>query len=117
MMAIGVGVAVLAGARPKWLRWVTLVLCVLSVAHGVAITAVGIEAPERRDVLKEYAWPRLMKGRVAMLNGASNLGLKLGLPPKLSLLPLATWAGAGYVYLLLQVRRGRASRRLRLEST
>jgi hypothetical protein len=105
MAAVAVGVALLAGARPRWVRWVTGALAILSIANAIAVTAVGLEAPERRDLLKEYAWPTLAKGRVSALSGASNLGIKLGLPPLASLAPIVVWLGGGYVYLWLQLRR------------
>jgi hypothetical protein len=109
--SVGFGIALLLQARPRWLRWVGMALSVASIAISLAIAAVGVEAPERRDVLKEYVWPRLKRGRISNLAGASNLGIQLGLPRPYSLLPLLAWGGLGFVYLRRQLSRASAKTR------
>jgi hypothetical protein len=111
LAVIAFGLVLLVKARPVWLRYVALALAVASIGVSVAIAAVGVEAPERRDVLKEYLWPQLKHGRVAILPGASNLGLRLGLPGVFSLAPVVAWGALGYLYLLRQLRRGSAAHR------
>jgi hypothetical protein len=111
LTVIGFGFIVLLRARPLWLRYLAFALSVVSITFSVAIAAVGVEAPERRDVLKEYVWPRVKHGRIATLNGASNLGLRLGLPRTYSLIPVLAWGAMGYLYLVRQLRRGSASHR------
>jgi hypothetical protein len=75
---LGLGFA--AAWQRRWARWLLVPLLVVSIANMLVLTAVGLEAPEKRDVLFDYAWPRLLMGKIAHLAGASNLGIKLGLP-------------------------------------
>jgi hypothetical protein len=63
-------------------------------------TAVGLEAPPERDAIFEYLLPALHEGRIARLPGAGNLGMVLGLPRRLSVLPLIFWTGLGAYFLL-----------------
>jgi hypothetical protein len=57
----------------------------------LALTAVGLEAPESGNVLFDYALARLSRAEVSALPSATNLGLLLGLPPLLSLVPWFVW--------------------------
>jgi hypothetical protein len=63
----------------------------LSIAVMVAFTAVGIEAPETGDAIFEFLLPRLRAGEVSAFPSATNLGILLGLPPLLSVLPWLAW--------------------------
>jgi hypothetical protein len=84
------GLAVVWEARRA--RLLLLVAAFVSALNMLAFTAVGIEAPERREVLFGYAWSNLIEGRVASLSSATNLGLMLGLPATASLgLLWAVW--------------------------
>jgi hypothetical protein len=85
------------------LRHATLLLAVMSTLNMLAIAAVGLEAPERGDVLLDFVYPRLLEGRIAMLSGASNLGLELGLVRAASLIPLLAWLILGGYVLARQV--------------
>lgn len=90
-----------AGIAWAWERSRALValLVVISFANMLALTAVGLEAPEHGNVLFSYAWPRLLARQIASLSGASNLGLRLGLPRHLSLAPLLVWIALGMRHL------------------
>jgi hypothetical protein len=90
-------------ARQSWVRGMTLLAGLVSVVNFSVLTAVGIEAPERGDLLYRYAWPRLEAGRLATFQGGSNLGLKLGLNGTWSLLPLVVWGLGGAAYLVSQL--------------
>jgi hypothetical protein len=104
-LALGL-VPVLRSKRP-WLRWLGAALAIISIANCVAVTLVGIEPPEFADLLRSWVWPRVRDAKFASMNGASNLGLKLGLPPVASVLPLLAWGVVGYEYLLSQSPRSR----------
>lgn len=87
--ALAVGLAALwDGAR--W-RFLVVGLGVASVAVMVLFAAVGVEAPEHGAVLTRYLWPAFAEGRLAAHAGASNLGVRLGLPVAGSLGPLLAW--------------------------
>jgi len=67
------------------------VLGAVSVAQMLAAAAAAPEAPQFGDPLWGHAWPHLL-GSQPGYGGATNLGLLLGLPGVLSLLPLlALW--------------------------
>jgi hypothetical protein len=67
-------------------------LLLISVVNQLVAVAVSTLVPFGPDVLFEHAYPHLLAGRVAILPGASNLGLILGLRGWASLLPLvALW--------------------------
>jgi hypothetical protein len=100
-----VGVALAWMNRRRWLRLLTVTLAIVSIANCLAISAVGLEAPETGDVLRSFAWARLFEGKIAAISGASNIGLKMGLPGAASLVPLLIWGALGYRYLLKQLRR------------
>jgi hypothetical protein len=104
---LSIGLVPVLRSKRRWLRWLGGTLAVISVANCVAITLVGIEPPEFADILRSWVWPRLRDARFASMNGASNLGLKLGLPPVASVLPLLAWGLVGYEYLLSQSPRSR----------
>jgi hypothetical protein len=72
-------------------RVVAAVLAALSFSSVLSVTMVGLEAPERVNVLTEYAWPHLAAGNVAALSGASNLGIRLGLPRAATFGPILVW--------------------------
>ena len=58
----------------------------------------GLEAPERGDVLVDFAYARFMQGRLSMIAGASNLGVELGLVRGGTLGPLLVWLlGGAYI--------------------
>jgi hypothetical protein len=80
------------------------VLAVVSVVFCTAATLVGIEAPETGDILRQWVWRRVNEGRFGLPSGGSNLGMKLGLTPALSVLPLLIWMVGGFVYLFLSTR-------------
>jgi hypothetical protein len=105
---LGVGVASAFRSKRWWLRAGSALLALVSVVNFVSLTLVGIEAPEYGDILSEWVWPRLLSGQLASAAGASNLGRRLGMSPLVSVLPLALWMGAGFVYLLLQTPASRS---------
>jgi hypothetical protein len=88
----------------RWLRGAALVLGLVALINMIAISAVGLEAPEHGDVLRDFVYARLLSGKVALLNGASNLGLELGVVRGGSLGPLLVWLLVGAQMLLGQVR-------------
>jgi hypothetical protein len=105
------GVAFLPTLGRPWLGRVIGVLAAVSVLNALAIALVGVEAPERGDVLRDFVWARMRAGRIADLSGASNLGLKVGLTRVGSVVPLVVWVIVGYLYLLRQLSLGRATAR------
>jgi hypothetical protein len=106
------GVAFLAAAvvfipligRP-WSVRAIVVLAGASILNALATALVGVEAPERGDVLRDFVWARMQAGRIAGLSGASNLGLKAGLSAMGSVLAIVAWVALGYVYLNRQLRK------------
>lgn len=90
--------------RHDWSRAALLVLGVIAAVNMLAISAVGLEAPEHGDVLRDFVYSRLLSGKLAMLNGASNLGLEFGVVRGGSLGPLLVWLLVGAHVLLRQVR-------------
>ena len=105
MPFLAAGVMVGLRERAQWVRWLTVGIGLVSIANMFALTAVGIEAPERGDILAGYAWPRLAAGRLATYAGGSNLGMKLGLEGLWSLAPLVLWGVGGFVYLYHRATR------------
>jgi hypothetical protein len=110
---LAAGVMVGLRARWAWVRTLTVVLALISMANFLALTAVGMEAPEHGNVLWKFAWHHLQWGNVGGPAGSSNLGLRLGLKGGSSILPLLAWAVLGFGYLLAQLRRGSAAVRWR----
>ena len=90
------GTAVAWDSRGRW-AWVLLAL--LSVANFVVLTAVGLEAPDRGNALFDYAYLRLLRGEIASLSGATNIGMRLGLSPGATLGPLLVWMVLGARFL------------------
>jgi hypothetical protein len=105
---LAAGVMVGLRARQVWVRLMTLAAGLFSVVNYMLLTAVGLEAPERGNLLYDYAWPHFVSGRLGTFAGGSNLGLKLGLPGALSLVPLLLWAVVGFAYLWVQLTSRRA---------
>jgi hypothetical protein len=93
---LGFGVAV--AARPGWTRRVTLAVGFLSVLNMLVLTLVGIEAPERGNMLFNYAWPRLVGGE-ALPSGASNLAMRVGFTRAASIAPIVAWLATGWRYV------------------
>lgn len=74
----------------------TAVLLGLSVAQSVLLAAASPEVAQHGDPLWEFALGRLMNAVPSASTGHSNLGLLLGLPGVLSVLPLLFgWAWLG----------------------
>lgn len=90
--------------RHDWSRAALLVLGAIAAVNMLAISAVGLEAPEHGDVLRDFVYARLLSGKLAMLNGASNLGIELGVVRGGSLGPLMVWLLVGAHVLVRQVR-------------
>jgi hypothetical protein len=91
-----------AWERPL-LRWLIVPLALVSLANAIALTAVGLEAPEQGNVLFDYAYPRIAQGQVATLSGASNLGVRAGLVRLGTLGPLLAWLLFGAYFLSARV--------------
>lgn len=108
---LGLGVA--AALTRRGARGVTIVLGALSIAFMLALSSIGLEAPEAGSILVDYAWARLARGQIAHLSGASNLGVELGMPPAASLGPLFAWllVGARLVFRELEPSRDAATDR------
>lgn len=100
--ALALGVA-WALTRPWW-RGAALITGVFSCLVMLAFAGVGVEAPEKDNVLADYLFVRLSQGKVAGLQGASNLGMVLGLPAAASLGPLLAWWLIGGRELLFAAR-------------
>jgi hypothetical protein len=100
---------VMLGLRSErlWLRRLTFAAGCVSVVNFVVLTAVGVEAPENGNLLRDYAWHRFHLDRLATYAGGSNLGLKLGLTGAASLLPLLVWGVVGFDYLWSELNRSR----------
>jgi hypothetical protein len=105
---LAIGVAFAWRSLPG--RVLVVVLGAVSFANVLVITAVGLEAPEFDDVLRRYAWPAFLEGKVARLSGASSLGLKLGFRSWVSLWPLGLWLVVGQIYVLRLLRASQAPR-------
>lgn len=90
------------GAARAWdsrARWVLFALAAVSVVNLVALTAVGLEAPDHGSVLVDYVYQRLVRGEIASLSGASNLGIRLGLARGATLGPILVWLILGARFL------------------
>jgi hypothetical protein len=105
------GVAFPVRPHRRWLGALMTLLAAISVANAIAIALVGVEAPERGDVLRDFVWKRIGDGRIAALPGASNFGIRMGLSPIASVLPLLAWITLGVLYLRRQIRRASAEAR------
>jgi len=87
----------------RWLRYLCLGLGLVAVINMLGIAAVGLEAPERGDVLRDFVYARLLEGKVSALSGASNLGVEFGLVRGGTLGPLFVWLLVGAHVLYRQV--------------
>ncbi len=71
-------------------------LALVSIAQMTLGAAGSPEAPQHGNPLWGHAWPRLRDAAAGSYGSSTNLGLLLGLPGWLSLLPLvALWLGIG----------------------
>ncbi len=104
LVYLAVGIAAAFRSKYRWLRIASAACGVASVAVCLSATLTGIEAPEFGDALRTFVWPRLRAATFTTPNGATNLGLKLGLSPVASIVPLLAWLIGGYVYLFSQTR-------------
>lgn len=96
----------------RWARRALYVLGAVSAVNMLVIAGVGLEAPERGDVLVDFAYKRLLDGRVSAIAGASNLGLEFGIVRAGTLGPLLVWMLAGAHILGRQVHEVLASPQL-----
>jgi hypothetical protein len=87
----------------RWSRWALIALGAISALNMLVIAGVGLEAPERGDVLIDFAYARLLQGRLSAIAGASNLGLEFGIVRGGTLGPLLVWMLAGIHILSRQV--------------
>jgi len=72
-----------------------LALAAIGLLHMLLGATATPEAPQHGNPVWEYAWPRARGAEAAVPGRATNLGLLLGLPGLLSLLPLlAPWLWA-----------------------
>ncbi len=86
-----VGAAPALRAAPR----LFVVLAVIGAVHMLLGAAATPEAPQHGNPVWEHAWPRASGAEAAVPGRATNLGLLLGLPGLLSLIPLAAawwWA-------------------------
>lgn len=97
---LSIGTAAAWESKHRW-WWATL--AAVSIANFLAITAVGLEAPDRGNLLADYAYFRLARGQIASLSGASNIGMRLGLSPGATLGPLLVWLVLGGRFLARHV--------------
>jgi hypothetical protein len=111
MAFLAAGIAFLPSYGRPWLGRIVVLVALASALNAFAIALVGVEAPERGDVLRDFAWARMGAGRIAAMNGASNLGLKVGLPAVGSVIPLLAWVAVGFAYLWRQLAQGDARTR------
>lgn len=79
----------------RWSRWALFALGAVSAVNMLVIAGVGLEAPERGDVLIDFAYARLLQGRLSAIAGASNLGLEFGIVRGGTLGPLVVWMLGG----------------------
>ena len=89
--------------RHAWLRYASAALALLALINMLGISAVGLEAPEHGDVLRDFVYERLASGKLATLSGASNLGIEFGVVRGGSLGPLLAWLLIGAHVLYRQV--------------
>jgi hypothetical protein len=87
------------------LRPLAAALAGISVVIIVLGTAVGLEVPERLDVIFDYVVPNIREGHIARAPGASNLGLLCSLGPRASVVPLALGVVAAFVAATRLARR------------
>ncbi len=90
--------------KPRAGRWLCCGLGAVSIVNMLLIAGVGVEAPHPRDVLGGYAYERFLRGDIAQIHGASNLGILLGVVRGGSLGPLAAWLIAGAAHCIRRAR-------------
>lgn len=90
----------LAAAWQSRARRLTAALLGVSIVNLVVLTAVGLEAPDHGNLLTEYAYRRFLRGDIAALSGASNMGIRAGLPRAGSLGPVLVWLLLGGRFLV-----------------
>lgn len=82
-------------------------LLAVSILYQLAATATTAEIAPSRDVIFDVVLPRLARGELPAVAGASNLGRRLGLPGLASLAPLlALWTVGLRLILLRLPERG-----------
>jgi hypothetical protein len=108
-LAVGLGDALRGRSRATTV--VVLILGSVSIANMAALALVGVEAPEFGNILSNFAWANILAGRISILQGASNIGFRLGLDNTRSLLLFVAWFIGGLAYVLLQLRRTDAEAR------
>jgi hypothetical protein len=96
----------------RWGRWALYGLGGVSALNMLVIAGVGLEAPERGDVLVDFAYARLLQGRLSAIGNASNLGLEFGIVRGGTLGPLLVWMLGGAHILSRQVHELLGARRL-----
>lgn len=104
---VGVGI----GYAFERFRTTAALLGGLSIAVIVLATAVSLEVPEGRDVIFGYAVPAIRRGAIAIVSGASNLGLFIGLGKRASLIPVFALIIGGGIWLLRSVESPESSNR------
>jgi len=112
---LALGLASFYDAIGRFLRPLALAVLVGGVFLTlVAVSTHGMTPEDFKNPLKEYFWPAFREGRVALSDGygdaggpATNFGLALGLPPKLSLFPLLVGFIVGTTGLLISLRQPR----------
>lgn len=93
---VGVGI----GYAFDRFRTTAAVLSGISITIVVLATAVSLEVPEGRDVIFGYVIPAIRRSAIAIVSGASNLGLLAGLGKRASLVPVFTLVIGGGAWLL-----------------
>jgi hypothetical protein len=93
---VGVGI----GYAFDRFRTMAAVLAGISVTIMVLATGVSLEVPEGRDVIFGHIVPAVRRGAIAIVSGASNLGLLAGLGKRASLVPAFAVILVGGVWLL-----------------
>ena len=99
-------------SAPRWpgirrsLRWLFVLLALVSFMNMLALTAVGLEGPEYGNLLFDYAYRRLLNGQIGNLSGASTLAIRLGLARGATLGPIRMWVLLGGRFSLRHVDAG-----------
>jgi hypothetical protein len=93
---VGVGI----GYAFERFRTMAALLAGISVTIVVLATAVSLEVPEGRDVIFGHVIPGIRRGAVAVVSGATNIGLLAGLGKRASLVPVFALILGGGFWLL-----------------
>jgi hypothetical protein len=99
---VGVGI----GYAFERFRTTSAVLAGISITIVVLATAVSLEVPEGRDVVFGHVVPAIRRGAVAIVSGATNLGILAGLGKRASLIPVFALLIGGGAWLLRGSRSG-----------